>query len=237
MHAPSLLKYHVFSQNITWIAHHKMAAILVALTLLEIGYVLSFLPERWVLPQQAALSDTSARADEIGRPLSRLDDPEYVHESPLRVQYIYESLKWLRDVIQADRTYVVVYGYSSRRFGRGIEPKIANTFEIGELGPGPQIKDFQGFSRMDWLQAKRAERTLSGPFPGNRRNHGMELVDGRGTSIGYLGIDYWQKHPAFEGNFIPLLQESARIVQDILLQPLKALSPDTVNSSGTKNEE
>ena len=187
------------------------------------GYVLSLSPEDWLFPQQTALTDASARTDTIGRPLSRLDDPEYAHEYPLRVQSLYEHLNRLRDLIQADRTYIVLYRDGLTRFGRGITPKIFAAFEIGEQGPALQVKDFQGFSHLDWLQVKRAEQRLSGFFPGTRRNYGMELVDARGTSIGYLGIDYWQKHPAFEGNIFTPLQESAVIIQDVLLQPLETV--------------
>lgn len=223
MHAPSLPKLQIFSQSMMFIDHHRLVVILVALALLGSGYVLSLSPEDWLFPQQIALSDASARTDTIGRPLSRLDDPECAHEYPLRVQSLYEHLNWLRDVIQADRTYIVLYRDSLTRFGRGVAPKIFTAFEIGEQGPGFQIKDFQGFSRLDWLQVKRAEQRLSGYFPGTRRNYGMELVDARGTSIGYLGIDYWQKHPAFEGNIFTLLQKSAESIQDILLRPLETV--------------
>ena len=157
-------------------------------------------------------------------PLTIFDDPQYVHEYTAREQYITERLEMLRNKTRADRAYAVSYSYGSSRFGKMRATKIYTTFEVGLEGIVPQISHYQNLSRMDWLHLKSdAHVLLDGLFPVCPQSYGMELYDEHEAVIGYLGVDYLKERPAFRGNEMQLLWQTAASIEEGFLQPVEHL--------------
>jgi len=222
MHTPLLQKSHVFSQVVHGIEHHKLATILGIIAVLCLVYVLN-IPVVHQMPIQRSPTGLASSSG-IVRPLTLLDDPRYAHEYATRAQYINERLDRLRKEIRADRAYVFSYGYSSGRFGGMMELTISSIFEVGQEGLVHQIRDFQDLSRKNWLRVNRDSSStggfLPGPFP---RSYGMELYNGRGVPIGYIGIEYWQEKFSLQGDKMSFLRQTAHLMKAGLLQPLENL--------------
>jgi hypothetical protein len=162
----------------------------------------------------------SASSSGIVGPLTLVDDPQYAHEYDTRVQYIEKHLEMLRNETQADKAYIVSYGYDSSMR----EMRISSTFEAGQEGIFSQMRDFQGFSRRNWLRIKRDEQATSGLFLVLPQSYGVELYDEQGKPIGYLGIDYLQEKSSSWGNEMKLLRQTATSIKIGLLQPIEGLS-------------
>jgi hypothetical protein len=218
---PSLLqRFQVFSQSINFIEHHKLAIILGVIAVLCLVYVLSIPVDHQMFTQQSSARALSARSADIAKPLTRLDDPHYVHEHDIRAHYIIKNLERLRNKTGADRAYVVSYGYGSARFGNRIK-KIASTFEVSPEGLTPQLMDYQDLSRMNWLHIKRDEKFFSVFLP---LCYGMELYNEDDVAIGYIGIEYLKKGPAFQSSKLKLLPQAAALIEAGFLQSLKHLN-------------
>ena len=105
-----------------------------------------------------------------------------------------------------------------------MELTISSIFEVGQEGLVHQIRDFQDLSRKNWLRVNRDSSStggfLPGPFP---RSYGMELYNGRGVPIGYIGIEYWQEKFSLQGDKMSFLRQTAHLMKAGLLQPLENL--------------
>jgi hypothetical protein len=87
---------------------------------------------------------------------------------------------------------------------------------------------FRNFPREHWLSLMRANQPIGGfvRFP---RKVGMELEDGQGKPIGYLGIEYLQETSSLQGNERDLFQQTAALIEAALLQPIDVLTSRAEN--------
>jgi hypothetical protein len=220
MYALSLRKLHVLSKSINLIEHHTFITIFVGIATLWLVSALLAPSDRQMFTQHAQTLAVSAQ-----RPLTLLDDPQYAHEYGTRAQYINECLKKLWNETRADRAYVVSYKYGPDPFGNAPGLKISKTFEVGLTGLAPQLSNFQNFLRVNWLDLMRDNQPIGGLvgilFP---RKLVMELEDGQGKPIGYLGIEYLQEKASLRGNERELLQQTAALIEAGLMQPIAQLN-------------
>lgn len=225
MYVPAWHKSSVFSQISHLIKYHKAETIFVLFIALWVMYIFNVPAKYQLLTSQLIASPVPEGSSGITRPLTRVDDPRYAHEYDRRTQHITTQLEQLKANTQADKAYVVSYGYGSGRIGGILELKIARIFEVGQEGLPHRISDFQDLSRKNWLHINRDGSSTGGFLPGPApRSYGMELYNEHGGAIGYIGIEYWQEDPVLRGNEMPLLRRTASLMKIALLQSLKHLN-------------
>jgi hypothetical protein len=222
MHAPSLQRFQGLLQIIDHVAHHKFATVLGVIAGLCLIWILNMAAEPPMFTSQSPAGSVTSAG--IVRPLTRIDDPRYMHEYDIRAHYINTHLDRLRKGTQADRAYVVCYGYGLSQFGGIMELKISTIFEVGLEGPTHQLRKYQDLSRKNWLRINRDGSTARGFLPGpSPHGYGMELYNEQGWVIGYLGIEYQQEELSLQGINMPLLRQTAASMRVSLLQPLAHL--------------
>ena len=225
MYARSLGRFHILSQSIHLIEHHILITIFVGMATLWLVSALLAPSDRQMFTQHAPTRAVSARAFDIERPLTRLDDPQYAYEYDTRAQRINESLERLRNATGADRVYVVSYGYGFSQPGNTFEKKISSTFEINRGGLVPHMLDAQELALATKEHLKSEDAAIRGFYAGLlTRSDGMELHGQYGETIGYLGLEYLQATPSLEENETELLQQTVVSIEADLLLPIDHLN-------------
>ena len=215
---------HLLARGLHFLVQHKLGISFTAFMVFLM--LVTYVSQRAMVNHQSLVSGIAVGSSGIVRPLTRLDDPQYVHEHERRAQDILTHLDTLKDQTQADRAYAVSYIDGLNRFGKMV--KISKTFEIGQIDELNPVSHYQDFSRMSWLYFRQYQTMISGLYPPDEfpQGYGTELYDLDGNAIGYLGIDYRQGFPMSQVNEMKLLRHAATAIKTSLLQPLEHVNSE-----------
>ena len=226
MYAPSLHhKWHMLDLSATFIEHHqKVAAALLIVMILGALFSLASRLEVLRAFEFSRDSEMSRLVAETAGSLTRLTDPANALESAPRTAYIMASLDSLRKAGQIDRAYVAVYEYAPSRNLIGLESQVFAMFESHSTQIAPQFENFQRISRENWIKTQLETQAMSSLFLETPQSYGIELYNKQGMPIGYLGIERMQGRDFFRNIEYSQLQQTARQIEQALLQPLDTLT-------------
>lgn len=197
--------FHRIEQYLTTLDQQTIAAATLIMALLfGLGYVFSLPPE----------SVEMSQTNDV--PVSRFVDPQYAHEVAMREQAVVTELEMLRDSLQAERAYLAVYSDLSGADGIEMEQQVSRILEVTKAGAAPTMQQFQGLSRVNWLQAEDNAHWRNWFLP---QAYGFELYNARKTPIGYIGLEKIQENLLDVRGF-ELLEQARETIAAALDAPL-----------------